>query len=133
MSMRSDKEPDLRAWRDQAAVLQGIAAGAPLDQVLDNLALAAESEREGLSCEIWVVDSAPGSAHSAGPSLPEVIRLSIGAKIEEFAAGPCASAARRGEAVIVKDIESDQRWLGSRWRDNCLAHGLSELPVRTHH
>ena len=49
---------------------------------------------------------------------------SIGAKIEEFAAGPCASAARNGEAIIVEDIARDRRWLGSRWRDNCLAHGL---------
>ncbi len=125
MSMRSDKEQTLLAWQDQAAVLQGIAAGAPLHQVLDDLALVAESGADGLSCEIWVIDSTLGIIiDSAGPNLPEIIRPLIGAKIEEFAAGPCASAARNGEAVIVEDIARDRRWLGSRWRDNCLAHGL---------
>ncbi|HEY6677063.1 MAG TPA: PAS domain-containing protein, partial [Terrimicrobium sp.] len=123
--MRSDKEQNLRAWRDQAAVLQGIVDDAPLDQVLDNLALAAESEANGLSCEIWVIDSALGIiTHSAGPSLPEIIRPAIGAKIGESVVSPCALAARKGETTIVEDIESDQRWLGSRWRDDCLAHGL---------
>ena len=123
--MRSDKKQTLLAWQDQAAVLQGIAEGAPLHQVLDDLALAAESGADGLSCEIWVIDSTLGIiVDSAGPNLPETIRPLIGAKIEEFAAGPCASTARNGEAVIVEDIARDQRWLGSRWRDNCLAHGL---------
>jgi PAS domain S-box-containing protein len=125
MSMRSDKEQNLRAWRDQAAVLQGIVDDAPLDQVLDNLALAAESEANGLSCEIWVIDSALGIiTHSAGPSLPEIIRPAIGAKIGELTVSPCALAARKGETTIVEDIESDQRWLGSRWRGDCLAHSL---------
>ena len=79
MSMRSDKEQNLRAWRDQAAVLQGIVDDTPLDQMLDNLALAAESEVDGLSCEIWVIDSARGIiTQSAGPSLPEIIRPELG-------------------------------------------------------
>jgi PAS domain S-box-containing protein len=125
MSKRSDKEQNLREWGDQAAVLEGMAAGAPLHQVLDDLALATEGEADGLSCEIWVIDSALSIVtYSAGPSLPNGIRPSSGAKIEEFAAGPCASTVRNGEAIIVKDIERDQRWLGSRWRDSCLAHGL---------
>ena len=123
MSIRSAKKPNLHAWRDQAAVLQGIAAGAPLQRVLDDLALAIESQAKALLCEICVINSAPGIViQSAAPSLPEIIGLSVGAKIEEFTAGPCASAVRNGEAVIVEDIECDQRWLASRWRDNCLAH-----------
>ena len=123
--MGSDNEQGLRARRDQADVLQGLASGAPLCQVLDDVILAAESEREGVSCEIWVIDPRLGIVTvSAGPSLPKNIRPPIGTKIGEFAAGPCASTARQGEAVLVLDIESDQRWIGSRWRDNCLAHGL---------
>jgi PAS domain S-box-containing protein len=125
MSKRSDKEQNLRERRDQAAVLQGMAAGAPLRQVLDDLALATESEGDGLSCEIWVIDSDRRIiTHSVGPSLPNGLRPSSGAKIEEFAAGPCASTVRNGEAITVRDIERDQRWLGSRWRDRCLAHGF---------
>jgi PAS domain S-box-containing protein len=125
MSMRSDRGQNLRAWRDQAAVLQGIAGRAPLHQVLDDIVLVIESEGHGLSCEICVIDLALGIVtESAGPNLPEIIRLPIGASIEEFARGPCASAAGKGETIIVEDIERDERWLGSRWRDNCLVHGL---------
>ena len=75
MSMRSDKEQTLLPWQAQAAVLQGIAVGAPLHQVLDDLALAAESGADGLSCEIWVIDPTRGIIiDSAGPNLPETIR-----------------------------------------------------------
>jgi PAS domain S-box-containing protein len=131
MSMRSDKEENLRTWRDQAVVLQGMASGAPLHQVLDELVVAAESEGDGLSCEIWVVDSALRVlTHSAGPHMPQITKPSLGATIEEFVAGPCASAARSGEAVIVEDIGSDQRWLGSPWRANCLACGLKSCQCR---
>ena len=125
MSMRSDRGQNPRAWRDQAAVLQGIAGGAPLHQLLDDLALVVESEGDGLSCEICVIDSARGIVtESAGPNLPDIIRLPIGARIEEFTGNPCATAAYNGEAVIVDDIERDERWLSSRWRDECLARGL---------
>ena len=121
----SDKEQTLLSWQAQAAVLQGIAAGAPLQQVLDELALVPESGADGLTCEIWVIDPTLGIIIDiAGPNVPETIRPSIGVKIEEFAAGPCASTARNGEALIVEDIAKDRRWIGSRWRDNCLAHGL---------
>ena len=86
MSMRSDKEQNLRAWRDHAAVLQGIVDDTPLEQILDKIALAAESEADELSCEILVIDSARGIiTQSAGPSLPEIIRPGIGAKIQESA------------------------------------------------
>ena len=125
MSMRSDKEQTLLSWQAQAAVLQGIAVGAPLRQVLDEIALVPESGAGGLTCEIWVIDPTLGIIIDiAGPNVPETIRPSIGAKIEEFAAGACASTARNGEALIVEDIAKDRRWIGSRWRDNCLAHGL---------
>ena len=123
--MRSDKEQNLRAWRDHAAVLQGIVDDTPLEQILDKIALAAESEADELSCEILVIDSARGIiTQSAGPSLPGIIRPGIGAKIQESVGSPCVLAARKGETTIVEDIESDQRWLGSRWRDDCLANGL---------
>ena len=85
MSMRSDKEENLRTWRDQAVVLQGMASGAPLHQVLDELVVAAESEGDGLSCEIWVVDSALRVlTHSAGPHMPQITKPSLGATIEEL-------------------------------------------------
>ena len=123
--MRSDNEHNFRGWRGQAAVLEGIAAGSPLCETLDHLALATESEADGLVCEIWVIDPARRIVtDSFGSNVPEIIRRSsVGAKIEEFTAGPCASAAREGKTVIVEDIAGDQRWLGSRWRENFLAHG----------
>jgi len=75
MSMRSDRGQNLRAWRDQAAVLQGIAGRAPLHQVLDDIVLVIESEGHGLSCEICVIDlSLEIVTESAGPNLPEIIR-----------------------------------------------------------
>jgi PAS domain S-box-containing protein len=125
MPIPTDKKENSGALRDQAAILRGIAAGAPLHQVLDDLCLAVESEADGLSCEIWVIDSTLGIiSHSVGPNFPESISPSIGERIDEIAAGPCASSARNGQSIVVEDIERDPRWLGSRWRDNCLAHGL---------
>ena len=125
MSMRSDNEDNFRLWRDQAAVLRSIAGGVPLAQILDDLAVAAEGEGDGCRCQIFVVDPVSRIlTDSFGPNLPEAFRsLAPGAKLEENTAGPCASAAG-GETVIIKNIAEDERWLGSRWRDNCIAHGF---------
>ena len=122
MSTRSDKEPNIRAWRDQAAVLQGIAAGAPLDRVLENLALAVEE----LNGRARVRDLRNRFAPGVGFTVPPQVCRRLSDYLLERRSRNSRSVLRfsgtQREAVIVEDIERDPRWLGSRWRDNCLAY-----------
>ncbi|WP_136417715.1 EAL domain-containing protein [Herbaspirillum sp. ST 5-3] len=107
----------------QARVLEMIATGAPLCDVLASLVLMIESQAEDMRGFIMLLDE--DGVHvrmGAAPSLPE----SYSASLEGLAIGPqvgsCGTAMYRRERVIVTDIENDPLW-----KDYCalaLSHGL---------
>lgn len=97
--------------RDQRDVLRSIVAGAPLEEILENLTLAVERRAERPVIASILLCSAEGKLVStAGRRLPAgwtklIENLEIGPKM-----GSCGTAAHQGERVIVSDIQSDPRW-----------------------
>src|ERR1700693_1022390 len=106
-------------------VLEMIATGAALKEVLNCLCLIIEGYRNGTLASVLLVRSDGIHLDSvAGPSLPqEWIR-----QMESLPIGPCAgscgTAAYRGSPVIVSDIATDPLWNVQEHRAAALSHGL---------
>jgi PAS domain S-box-containing protein len=121
-----------RKWTDgllagERLVLEMIAQGQPLGDVLDVLARTVEDVAgDGLLASILLLDGAGVHlCHGAAPSLPdEYIRAIDGVAIGP-SVGSCGTAAYRGEPVIVTDIAADPLWTAyPGLTDLAKAHGL---------
>jgi len=97
-----------RKLANQRRVLELIARGAPLQQILDGLCRYVEREHGPARCTVLVLDRAEGALRDgAGPSLPRAYREAIdGLPVGEGLAA-CGTAAARGEIVVIDDIASD--------------------------
>lgn len=107
----------------QTQIMELIARGTPLGDVLGEVVLALEELIEGCLCSILLLDPARGRLHhGAAPSLPMAYTQGIdGLRIGELA-GSCGAAAYLGVPVVVADIVDDARWVG--FRDLATPHGL---------
>lgn len=114
----------LARLEDERIMLERIAAGVPLGQVLEYVlhAIEAQSSVE-LRTSIALVDDAGASLrHAAAPSLPAAYNAAVdGAPIGPDMAS-WGAAAYTGCPVYVEDIASNPSW--ERWRDLALANGL---------
>ncbi|QKH38778.1 GAF domain-containing protein [Achromobacter pestifer] len=114
----------LARLEDERIMLQRIAAGMPLAEVLEHVlhAIEAQSSVE-LRTSIALVDESGGFLlHGAAPSLP----AAYNAAVHKAAIGPGSAswgeAAYTGSPVYVEDIALNPGW--ARWRDLALSHGL---------
>jgi diguanylate cyclase (GGDEF)-like protein len=114
-------------------MLELVANGAPLSEVLNTLTQEIERISPESLCTIMLLDEEHRRRllMASGPSLPKsylqgVNGLEIGPEV-----GACGSAAYRNETVIIEDIGTDRRFEGAR--DFVLSHGLRSVwsqPVR---
>jgi PAS domain S-box-containing protein len=106
-------------------LLEMIATRAPLNEILQALCLIIEEQRSGTLASILLLSSDGIHLDSAaGPNLPQgwiaqMASLAIGP-----CAGSCGTAAYRGSAVIVSDIETDPLWDVPEHRAAALSYGL---------
>ncbi|HJW38556.1 MAG TPA: PAS domain S-box protein [Candidatus Udaeobacter sp.] len=106
-------------------VLEMIATGVALKEILNALCLFIEEQRSGTLASVLLLN--PDGIHLnsvAGPSLPrewteQMETLPIGP-----CAGSCGTAAYRGSQVIVSDIAADPLWDVPEHRAAALKHGL---------
>jgi PAS domain S-box-containing protein len=106
-------------------LLEMIATGAVLKEILEALCLVIEKFRSGTLASVLLLN--PDGVHLdsvAGPSLPEgwtqqMAKLPIGP-----CAGSCGTAVYRRSAVIVSDIATDPLWDVPEHRASALSHGL---------
>ena len=106
-------------------LLEMIATGVALEEILNVLCLIIEEQRNGTLASVLLL--CPDGIHldsAAGPSLPEgwvrqMASLAIGP-----CAGSCGTAAYRGSAVIVSDIATDPLWDVPEHRAAALSYGL---------
>jgi diguanylate cyclase (GGDEF)-like protein len=116
-------------------MLELVAKGAPLREVLDTLTEAIERISPESLCTIMLLDE-EHSRHlliASGPSLPQAYLqatngLEIGPEV-----GACGTAAFTNATVIVEDIATDPRFAAAR--DFVLSHGLRSCwsqPIRDH-
>ena len=114
-------------------MLELVAKGAPLSEVLDTLTRAIERLSPESHCTIMLLDEEHRRYLSvaSGPSLPAVYlqaidRLEIGVDV-----GSCGSAAFRNETIVVDNIATDYRFVSAR--DFILSRGLRSCwsqPIR---
>jgi len=107
----------------QREVLERIAAGAPLTELLDRVIELVERQAEGMLCSIVLVDNERGVIrHGAARSLPaEFVRGIDGLPIGPHH-GSCGTAAYRRERVVVEDIATHEYW--AAYRHLALPFGL---------
>ena len=105
------------------AVLERVAGGAPLTETLEALVRLIEQNSPGTIGSILLLDEeGTHLRHGAGSGLPAAFVAAVdGAAIGERA-GSCGTAAFRGEAVIVEDVETDPLW--TDYRELAREHGL---------
>jgi PAS domain S-box-containing protein len=106
-------------------LLEMIATGVELKEILNALCLIIEQQRNGTLASVLLLN--PDGVHLdsiAGPSLPkewtqQMERLPIGP-----CAGSCGTAAYRGSPVIASDIATDPLWDVQEHRASALKHEL---------
>ena len=106
-------------------LLEMIATGVPLKEILNALCVIIEEQRSGTSASVLLLN--PDGAHLnvvAGPNLPDEWRQ----QMEKVPIGPCAgscgTAAFRGSPIVVSDIATDPLWDVPEHRAAALKHGL---------
>ena len=106
-------------------LLEMIATGVGLKEILNALCLIIEEQRAGTLASVLLLN--PDGVHLdciAGPNLPK----EWAQQMENMPIGPCAgscgTAAYRGSPVIVSDIATDPLWDVPEHRTSALKHGL---------
>jgi PAS domain S-box-containing protein len=104
-------------------VLEMIATGAPLAEVLDMLCRIID-QRSGLMSAVFLVDgNGMRLTQAAGPNLPDMWREATTSVPLTAAAGACGTAVTRREQVIVADVLSDPTY--EPFREAARAAGIS--------
>jgi signal transduction histidine kinase/ActR/RegA family two-component response regulator len=128
----AELERSSRVAEEERRVLELVATGASLRQVLDALATGLERLSPERLCTILLLDETGRHLQSmSGPSMrPEYMQsidgLEIGPEV-----GACGSAAFRNQTVVVEDIATDSRFSGVK--DRVTAFGLRScysVPIR---
>jgi diguanylate cyclase (GGDEF)-like protein len=114
-------------------MLELVAKGASLTEVLDTLTRAIEQLSPESNCTIMLLDEEHRRYLSiaSGPTLPPAYlqalgRLEIGPDV-----GACGSAAFRNETIVIDNISTDYRFASAR--DFVLSHGMRSVwsqPIR---
>jgi diguanylate cyclase (GGDEF)-like protein len=130
---REDLAKSALAIEIERQMLELIAKGASLSEVLDTLTRAIERLSPESHCTIMLLDAEHRRYLSiaSGPTLPPIYlqaltRLEIGPEV-----GACGSAAFRNETVVAEDIANDPRFASAR--DFILSHGFRSVwsqPIR---
>lgn len=107
----------------QNRILNMVATGVELVEILNAIALFIESQSEQGLCSLLLLDP-DGAILSNGvsPSLPDTFRREIDGLLVAPASGSCGTAIFRAESVIVTDIANDPVW--ATCRHLALRHGL---------
>src|SRR5881394_97678 len=104
-------------------VLEMVAKGDSLAEILDKLCLLVEEQSSDVLASILLMDpNGKQLRHGGAPNLPKTYTEAIEGAFIGPAVGSCGTAAYRAEQVIVSDIAADPLW--ADFRDLALAHSL---------
>jgi PAS domain S-box-containing protein len=104
-------------------VLEMVAKGDSLADILDNLCRLVEEQSSGVLASILLMDpNGKQLRHGGAPNLPKAYTDAIDGAFIGNSVGSCGTAAYRAEQVIVSDIAVDPLW--ADFRDLALVHSL---------
>ena len=102
-------------------VLELVAKGNPLPEILDSLCRLVEEQASDALASILLVQG-DRLKHGGAPSLPKAYTDAIDGVLIGPSVGSCGKAAYRREQVVVEDIATDSLW--TNFRDAAMPHGL---------
>lgn len=124
--------PDVVAVLDhQTTMMDELASGGSLSQVLGSIVLALEELTPASRCSILLLDDSGTLRHGAAPSLPAAYSAAIDGLVPGPLAGSCGTAVHFGAPVIAVDVATDARW--TSFRELAERHGLRacwSTPIR---
>jgi signal transduction histidine kinase len=101
--------------RGRSEVLERIARGDSLTDVLHTLVKTIEELLPGMVCSVLLLDQASRCLHlGAAPSLPQFYNEAIEGLQIGKGVGSCGTAAHTGERVVVADIRNHPHWAAYR-------------------
>jgi PAS domain S-box-containing protein len=119
ISRRQEAERELSTSREseaafragQGRVLEMIAQGATLSDVLASLVTLIEAQSEGMICSVLQLsEDGKYIIHGAAPRLPEIYVQAVNGAPIGPKNGSCGTAMFRGQPVIVTDMLTDPLW-----------------------
>lgn len=109
-------------------LLEMIASGSPVRDILGALCIMVEEAGPGCYCDVHPIErSGPSIEYSVAPSLPASYTDPIAGLSLAGDALPCALAVRHKVQVVAEDIDTDPRWRDSDVRTHVLEHGLRSV------
>src|SRR5262249_54553217 len=116
-------------------LLEMVAAGRPLELILDSLCRLVDSNAEGCSSSVLLLDrAATRIGFAVAPGLPSSFREFVKGRPAICAEGPCAMAVVLNTQVIVPDVAVDTRWESDGFPALALACGIKSCwstPIRS--
>ena len=107
----TERKRNEETQRQRGKVLEKLAAGEPLNEVLGCLAKAVEETNPGMLCSILLLDKqGKHLLNGAAPNLPDFYQQAIDGLEIGPAVGSCGAAAYTKERVIVGDIKTHPNW-----------------------
>ena len=108
----------------QTRILEMVAMGTSLKELLEALVLMIQEQANGMLCSVLLVSSdgevlRPGAAPSLPASFNQAVSQGIPIGPNQ---GSCGTAAHRAEPVVSADIANDPIW--ADYRELALSHGL---------
>ena len=119
--------------KKQQLLLEHVAAGRPLNEILDELVALIEAECPGVQGSFLLLEPDGKTLRiGSGRSLPEAYNKAIDGIQAGPKTGSCGTAVFRGEAVRVHDIQTDPLW--EDYKDLAAQFGLRScwsVPIRS--
>jgi PAS domain S-box-containing protein len=118
---KSDRKRAEALLAGEKHILEMVAKGEPLPQILNSLCELVEEQAKGVLASILLSEDNI-LRHGAAPSLPKTYVDAVDGLPIGPCFGSCGTAAYHGEQVIVADIAADPLW--ADYRDTALSHRL---------
>ena len=116
----------------QTSVMEQLATGAALTEVLEGIVVALEELIAGSRCSVLLLDADGVLRHGAAPTLPRAYSDAIDGLEPGPLAGSCGTAVHLGRQVVASDVSSDPRW--APFRDLAVEHDIGACwssPIRS--
>jgi hypothetical protein len=123
-ALRASERRSQALLAGEKRLLEMVASGRPMRDILTSLCRLVESIASGCSCSIVLLG--PGGTElqeAIAPSLPAEFNDAVRGWPLSRVGGPCVMAARDNTQVIMADVASDTRWRNG-WRALAQTHGL---------
>ena len=107
----TDREQALQRERIRGEVLEMLARGGELSDILNAIVHQVESEQPQVLCSILLLDKDDKHLHiGAAPSLPDLFNQAVQGFEIGVGRGSCGHAAATGERTIASDIQNHPNW-----------------------